>query len=75
MRFTTSDKPVREVLTAVTPYAIARGEQAVTENKPNGQSFHMTYRSEHGARLGLQRAQAEIPLARIASHYDYEEHT
>jgi hypothetical protein len=50
---------------ALWSYAIVVGEHPVIMKRANGQSFHMVYRTRHGASGGLGMAREQFPEAQV----------
>lgn len=70
MKFTVDQtRTPDEVHSTMAPYVICAEGHPVLERRPNGQVFHMTYRTQVRAELGLCRAQADLPHAVV---YTYE---
>lgn len=57
--------PLRELQISrlIHTYAIAVGDKAVMHHRSNGQSFHMTYATEKGAKRMIGRVQTVLPEA------------
>lgn len=57
------ERHVSDLVSAVTPFAIALDGHPVVQHLSNGQSFYMTYKKQVFAARGLLRAQQQLPQA------------